>query len=123
MDRAKQRRDRRIRAHRRLRRKIEGTAERPRLSVFRSLRYVYAQLIDDASGKTVAQANSREAELAAKLEGGAGTKAAARLVGETVADRAQALGVESVVFDRGGNIYHGRVQEVAEGARSKGLRF
>ncbi len=123
MDKAKQKRERRRRAHQRLRRSIVGTSERPRLAVFKSLKYIYAQVIDDATGRTLAQANSREPELRARLEGAAKAKAAARLVGEAVAERAKSKGVEKVVFDRGGYIYHGKVKEVAEGARSKGLEF
>ena len=111
---------RRHRAHLRLRNRIQGTPERPRLAVFKSLRYVYAQVIDDTSGHTVAQASSAEAEL--KGEGG-GNVAAARRVGEALADRAKAKGVERVVFDRGGAIYHGKVKALAEGARAKGLEF
>lgn len=120
---AKQRRERRIRAHRRVRRGVTGSAERPRLCVFKSLSYVYAQLIDDAQGHTIAQANSAESGIRKKAEGGAKSKSAARLVGEAIGERAKKKGVEKVVFDRGGFIYHGRVREVAEGARSKGLDF
>ncbi len=123
MDIGKRKRVRRQRAHRRVRRKVVGTSERPRLAVFKSLKYIYAQVIDDAKGMTLAQANSRESELRAKLQGAAKAKAAARLVGETVAERAKNRGVEKVVFDRGGYIYHGKVKEIAEGARSKGLEL
>ena len=119
----KAKRHRLKRAHFRLRKRIAGTAERPRLAVHKTLRYVYAQVIDDLRGETLAQASSREPELVKAVEGGAGSRAAARRVGEAVADRALAKGVESVVFDRGGYIYHGKVRELAEGARSKGLRF
>ena len=119
----KQKRQRRRRAHLRVRQKVRGTEARPRLAVYKSLRYVYAQLIDDASGRTLAQANSREAEVSSRLEGATAGKQAARLVGEVMAERAKAQGVTRVVFDRGGYIYHGKIKEVAEGARAKGLEF
>ena len=122
MDRAKRRRERRLRAHKRLRRAVNGTPERPRLAVFKSLRYTYAQLIDDLEGKTVAQASSAEKDIRAAAKDGKRLDAA-RLVGEAIAERAKKAGVEKVVFDRGGYIYHGRVQQVAEGARKKGLQF
>ncbi len=102
---------------------MSGTSERPRLAVFKSLKYIYAQVIGDSSGVTLAQANSGEQELKKKLAGAAKAKPAARLVGEILAERAQSQGIGSVVFDRGGYIYHGKVREVAEGARSKGLKF
>src|SRR5687767_12724998 len=95
---------RRTRAHARLRQRVVGTAERPRLAVHKSLRFVYAQVIDDSTGRTLAQANSQEAELRSQVAAGAKTKAAARLVGETVAERAKAAGVARVVFDRGGYV-------------------
>jgi large subunit ribosomal protein L18 len=120
---ATQKRIRRKRAHARIRSRVSGTAERPRLAVFKSGRYVYAQLIDDQSGSTLVQANSKESDLRSKIEGGAASKAAARLIGETIAERAKDKGIESCVFDRGGYIYHGKVKELAEGARSKGLQF
>jgi len=123
MDIAKTKRVRRERAHLRIRRKVWGTAERPRLSVYKSTRYIYAQLIDDDAGHTVAQASSRESAIIDKAEGGPGTKSAARLVGESVAERAKKGGVAKVVFDRGGYIYHGKVKELADGARAKGLDF
>ena len=123
MNRAEQKRVRRHRAHRRVRRTVAGTGERPRLAVYKSLRYVYAQLIDDAAGTTLAQASSREAAVQDKIEGGPKTKEAARAVGELIAERAKAKGVATAVFDRGGYIYHGKVREVAEGARAKGLEF
>lgn len=111
---------RRKRAHLRLRNRIQGTPERPRLAVFRSLRYVYAQVIDDLNGRTLTQASSAEPEL--KGEGACNVEAARR-VGEAVADRARAQGIAQVVFDRGGAIYHGKVKALAEGARAKGLEF
>ncbi len=123
MDIAKTKRVRRVRAHQRIRRKVWGTAERPRLAVYKSTRYVYAQLINDDLGHTLAEASSREGDIAKKAEGSGSTRSAARLVGETVAERAKASGVDKVVFDRGGYIYHGKVKELAEGARAKGLDF
>jgi large subunit ribosomal protein L18 len=101
----------------RIRRKMFGTAERPRLSVYRSNVHIYAQLIDDFAGHTLAQANSQEVE-------GAETRTdVARRVGELIASRAADAGIETVVFDRGGNKYHGRVAALAEGTRSGGLKF
>lgn len=112
---------RRARAHQRLRNRINGTTERPRLAVFKSLRYIYAQVIDDQNGHTVAHASSTEPELKVG-EAGCNVEAA-RKVGEAVADRAKAKGVQQVVFDRGGAIYHGKVKALADGARAKGLEF
>ncbi|BAS29072.1 50S ribosomal protein L18 [Limnochorda pilosa] len=116
------RRTGRERRHRRIRFRVNGTEARPRLAVFRSLRHIYAQVIDDDAGRTLAQASTLDPELRDQLES---TKAreAARRVGELVADRAKAAGVERVVFDRGGNRYHGRVAALADGARSRGLDF
>ncbi len=122
MDKARQKRDRRQRAHRRVRRTVRGTSERPRLAVFKSLKYTYAQVIDDLKGETVAQASSSEKDIQKAAKDGKRMDAA-RLVGEAIAERAKKLGVEQVVFDRGGYIYHGRVRQVAEGARKKGLQF
>ena len=116
-------RTRRQRARRRIRNRIQGTPERPRLAVHKSLRYIYAQVIDDASGRTLAQASSAEPELKKGLEGSTGNVEAARKVGESIAERAKSEGVEQVVFDRGGAIYHGKVKALAEGARDKGLVF
>ena len=123
MDRAKRKRERRQRAHNRLRRRVSGTAERPRLAVFKSLRYIYAQVIDDVAGQTLVQASSGEDEIAKAAEGSGKTRDAARLVGEAVAERAKDKGIDKVVFDRGGYIFHGKVKQVAEGARAKGLVF
>ncbi len=123
MDIAKTKRVRRVRAHQRIRRKVWGTAERPRLAVYKSTRYVYAQVINDDLGHTLANASSREDAIAKKAEGSGSTKSAARLVGEAIAERAKTGGVGKVVFDRGGYIYHGKVKELAEGARAKGLEF
>ena len=112
-------RTQRMKRHKRIRGKISGTAERPRLSVFRSEKHIYAQLIDDVAGRTLVSASSVEKG----FEGLGSTKEAARKVGKTVAERAKKAGIEEVVFDRGGYIYHGRVQELAEGAREGGLKF
>ena len=119
----RQKRERRLRAHRRVRQKVRGSAERPRLAVFKSLRYVYAQLIDDEAGVTLASASSMEADLRGGLKASTGSKEAARKVGEALGERAKAKGFESVVFDRGGYVYHGKVREVADGARAAGLSF
>jgi large subunit ribosomal protein L18 len=108
----------RLRRRRRVRAKITGTAERPRLSVFRSNRGVFAQLIDDGEAKTIAAVNWTEADLR-KL----GPMDQAKRVGELIAERAKAAGVEECVFDRGGYRYHGRVKALAEGAREGGLKF
>jgi large subunit ribosomal protein L18 len=117
-------RARRDRAHRRVRGRVQGTPERPRLSVYKSLHFIYAQVIDDAAGKTLAQANSADPEIRGQL-GKAGGKsvAAAKLVGQAIAERAREKGIERVVFDRGGYIYHGKVKAIAEAAREKGLQF
>ena len=114
----------RLRARRRVRSKVIGTLERPRLAVFKSLRYVYAQVIDDGAGRTLASASSKEPDLRQQLEeGSSSTREAARLVGAAVAERAKAKGVKQVVFDRGGYVYHGKVKELADAAREKGLEF
>ncbi|PRO64593.1 50S ribosomal protein L18 [Alkalicoccus urumqiensis] len=107
--------------HAHVRRTITGTAERPRLNVFRSNKHIYAQLIDDTAGVTIAGASSLDDELK-NIENG-GNKEAARKVGELVAKRALEQNKETVVFDRGGYLYHGRVQELADGAREAGLKF
>lgn len=119
----RKKRQRRHRAHQRIRKQIKGTAARPRLAVFKSLQYVYAQLIDDATGKTIAQANSAEVDIKSGLGASAGSCEAAKAVGEAIATRGKEAGVETVVFDRGGFIYHGRIKAVADGARAKGLQF
>jgi large subunit ribosomal protein L18 len=108
------------RAHKRLRQRVKGTAERPRLAVHKTLKYVYAQVIDDEAGTTLIQANSKELH---EFNGGLAAKKAARAVGELVAQRALDRGIKKVVFDRGGYVYHGRVKELADGARDKGLEF
>lgn len=118
-----EKRGRRQRTRSRIRGKVVGTEERPRLSVHKSHRYIYAQLINDLTGHTVAQASSFEAEVRAGVEASAATKGAARAVGAKIAERALERGIAQVVFDRGGYIYHGRVKELADGAREGGLRF
>jgi len=116
------RQDSRLRRHRRVRAKLAGTSERPRLNVYRSLMHIYAQVIDDSRGETLVSASTVDQELRAKM---AGKKKAeqAKLVGQMVAERAKAKGVTQVVFDRGGYKYHGRVKAVADGAREAGLEF
>ena len=109
----------RQRRHRRVRGKISGTAERPRLCVYRSLANIYAQVIDDVRGVTLASASSLDKD----FDGYGGNKDAAREVGKLIAKKAIDKGIKAVVFDRGGYIYHGRVQELAEGAREGGLEF
>ena len=111
--------DRKLRIRRRIRKVSFGTETRPRLSVFRSNKEIYAQLIDDNAGKTLAAASSRDKGMDAK-----GTKTeSAAAVGKAIAEKAKNVGVETVAFDRGGNLYHGRVKALAEGAREAGLKF
>jgi large subunit ribosomal protein L18 len=108
----------------RIRAKVSGTSERPRLAVFRSAKHVYAQLIDDASGKTLASVKDGELKKAEmKVEGMQAKTAAAYAVGQALAEKAKKAGITSVVFDRGGNAYHGRVKALADGARAGGLKF
>lgn len=109
----------RLKRHARVRAKISGTAERPRLNVFRSAKHIYAQIIDDVNGVTLCSASS----MAKGFEGSGANKEGAYKVGEMLAKAAAEKGIEEVVFDRGGYIYHGRVKELAEGARSGGLKF
>ena len=109
----------RLHRHKRVRGKISGTAQRPRLAVFRSLNHISAQVIDDVQGVTLVAASSMEKDFG--MTGG--NKAAAHKVGELIANRAAEKGISEVVFDRGGYVYHGRVQELAEGAREGGLKF
>jgi large subunit ribosomal protein L18 len=109
----------RVRVHRRIRRKVKGTAQRPRLCVYRSLKQIYAQVIDDTAGHTLAWASSG----AEDGKAGGGNMAGAKAVGRLIAERAKAKGVEKVVFDRGGYLYHGRVKALAEAAREAGLEF
>ncbi len=112
----------RKRRHLRVRRRVAGTPERPRLNVFRSARHIYAQVIDDTTGRTLVSASTLDPEVRESVKYG-GNAAAARLVGEVVARRAMASGIKKVVFDRGGFLYHGRVAALAEGARTAGLDF
>ena len=115
----KDKNEQRLRRHARVRGKISGTAERPRLAVYRSNKNISAQIIDDAKGVTLAAASSNEKDFASI----GSNKEAAKKVGMLIAERAKAKGIEAVVFDRGGYIYHGRVSELAEGAREGGLKF
>ena len=108
--------------HTRVRKKIVGTAVKPRLNVYRSNQNIYAQIIDDVTGNTLIAASSLETSIKEKVSH-AGNKEAAKLVGELVAKKALEKGIEDVVFDRGGYLYHGRVKELAEGAREAGLKF
>jgi large subunit ribosomal protein L18 len=111
----------RQRRHRRIRVALTGTTQRPRLNVFRSLQHIYAQVIDDTSGVTLAAASTNEADARAKLSG---TKTdRARAVGTSIAERAKEKGVTAVVFDRGGYLYHGRIKALADAAREAGLEF
>jgi large subunit ribosomal protein L18 len=111
-----------LKRKKRIRKNIAGTAERPRLTVYRSLSHIYAQLVDDAQGKTVLGVSTRSKELQGKLKT-ADTIAAAKQVGTLVAEKALALKVERVVFDRNGYLYHGRIKALADAAREKGLKF
>ncbi|MFC7358128.1 50S ribosomal protein L18 [Jejudonia soesokkakensis] len=112
--------DRRQRLRFRIRKTISGTEQRPRLAVFRSNKEIYAQLIDDVNGKTITAASSRDKDIDASK---ANKVEAAKLVGKAIAEKAQKAGVETVSFDRGGYLYHGRVKSLAEGAREGGLKF
>jgi large subunit ribosomal protein L18 len=117
------RRAARDKRHRRVRRRIEGVATRPRLAVFRSLHHITAQLIDDSQGVTLAAASTVEGELKGRLKGHTANADAAAAVGRAIAERAAAAGVKTVVFDRGGYLYHGRVKALADAAREAGLEF
>ena len=112
-------RSQRIKRHKRVRAKISGTPERPRLNVFRSETNIYAQIIDDVNGVTLVSANTLEKE----FEGATGNCEAAKKVGAVLAERAKEKGIEEVVFDRGGYVYHGRIAALADGAREAGLKF
>ena len=118
----KTRNEMRVRRHMRVRKKIAGTSERPRLNVFRSLNQVYVQLIDDSVGHTLASASSLEADIKSKVKSMNKTEQA-KLVGGLIAERSLAIGIKKVVFDRGGYKYHGRVKAVADAAREAGLEF
>ena len=113
---------RRVERHRRIRKNLNGTSERPRFDVFRSSKHIYVQIIDDTKGVTLVSASTVEKEIMAAVEGKTKTEAA-KIVGEIAAQRAKANGIDTVVFDRGGYIYHGRVKAVADGAREAGLDF
>ncbi len=115
-------RDARERRHHRVRIQVSGTAERPRLNVYRSLQHIYAQVIDDVAGHTLASASTLDAEVKKTISGMHKTEAA-KVVGQVVAARAKSAGITQVVFDRGGNRYHGRVKALADGAREGGLEF
>jgi large subunit ribosomal protein L18 len=112
----------RLKRHLRVRKKISGTPARPRLSVYRSSKHIYAQLIDDISGRTLVSASTVDKELAGQVKNG-GNVEAARMVGQLIAKRAKEKGYEAVVFDRGGYLYHGRIQALADAAREGGLQF
>lgn len=112
--------EKRKKRHTRMRNKVHGTPERPRLNVFRSSKHIYGQVIDDVTGSTLASASTLDTEIKVEVTG---NKESAREVGKLVAKRALEKGVEEVIFDRGGYIYHGRVKELAEGAREGGLKF
>ena len=118
---AQKRHELRIRRHRRVRKKVHGTATRPRLAIYRSNKHLTAQVIDDDAGRTVASASTLEADFRKQQSGG--NVAAATAVGAQVAERAKQAGVSAVVFDRGGFLYHGRVAAIAEAARAAGLEF
>src|SRR6201984_1051191 len=111
----------RQRVHDRIRKKLQGTSERPRLNVYRSLNHIYVQVIDDLKGVTLVSANSAEGKKESRTNGG--NLAAAKTVGKSIAERAKAKGIDKVVFDRGGYIYHGRVKALADSAREAGLKF
>ena len=123
--RIKTKEDRRDRIKFRIRKKMAGTSDKPRLSVFRSVSHIYAQVIDDAAGTTLVSASTTEPALKAKLTDGArgGNLAGAKAIGVAVAERLKAKGITRVVFDRGGFLYHGRVKAVADAARESGLEF
>lgn len=112
----------RLKRHLRVRKKIQGTQARPRLNIFRSSKHMYAQVIDDVNGVTLASASTLDKELKDQIENGGNTEAAQK-VGALVAQRAKEKGIEKVVFDRGGYLYHGRVQALADAAREAGLEF
>ena len=117
------RREATIRRHIRLRKRVSGTAERPRLSVYRSLHHIYAQIIDDTKGHTLVTASTVEPELQQQLKNKGGNIEAAKVVGNFIAKKALEKGINKVVFDRGGQIYHGRVKALADAAREGGLEF
>ncbi len=122
MDKSKRKQNSHLRRKRRVRRKISGTTHRPRLSVSRSLKHIYAQIIDDENGKTIAHASSLSPEVRENTAEG-GKIQVAKNVGQLIAQKAKDKQVEGVVFDRGGNLYHGRIKALAEAARESGLKF
>ena len=111
----------RRRVHDRIRKKVLGTAERPRLNVYRSLNHIYVQVIDDLKGMTLVSASTAEGKKDSRTKGG--NVASAKAIGKAIADKAKAKGIDKVVFDRGGYIYHGRVKAIADAAREAGLQF
>jgi large subunit ribosomal protein L18 len=116
------RNDKRLVRHKRVRRNLSGVPEKPRMCVFRSLKNISVQIIDDTTGNTLAAASSLDKDIKSQQAYG-GDKAAAKLVGESIARKAKGKGIEEVAFDRGGFLYHGRVKELADGAREAGLKF
>ncbi len=116
------RNEQRLRRHRRVRKKISGTADRPRLNIFRSLNHIYAQVIDDAAGHTIVAASTLDDEIKPKLKGLKKSEHAA-MVGTVIAEKSKAAGITTVIFDRGGYQYHGRIRSLAEAAREAGLKF
>lgn len=112
----------RVKRHYRIRNRVSGTAQQPRLAVFRSNKHIYAQIIDDAAGNTIVAASTLEADIASKIEH-TSTVEAAKIVGEAIAKKAMDKGITEVVFDRGGYIYHGKIQALADAAREAGLQF
>jgi large subunit ribosomal protein L18 len=122
MDKAKRKRLARLRRHARVRKRVQGTAEQPRLCVFRSLKHIYAQIIDDTQGHTLVAASTLDADVRAALNGEDKAGQAA-MVGKALAERASEAGIQKVVFDRGGYQYHGRVEALAKAAREGGLKF
>jgi large subunit ribosomal protein L18 len=120
---ATNKREARLRRRKRVRKKIKGTAEVPRLSVFKSSRHIYAQVVDDTSAKTLVEASSLSKDLRQQVEGMGGNRKGAAMVGEHIAKRALKKGIDRVVFDRSGFLYHGRIKVLAEAAREHGLKF
>ena len=120
---AKPRLEGRKRRHLRIRRKVTGSAERPRLSVFRSLNHIYCQLVDDLAGRTLVAVSSQDKDLLDRIKAAKGKVAKSKIVGQRLAERAKEEGIANVCFDRSGYLYHGRVKAVADGAREGGLHF
>lgn len=122
LDKAKNKRQARLNRRKRVRKRVQGSPERPRLNVFRSARHIYAQLIDDSTGRTLASSSSLDKDFKSEQTWG-GNVAAAKIVGRLIAEKAQAQGISEVVFDRNGFLYHGRMKALAEAAREAGLKF